>query len=46
MTALRDRNQALQEQALRDLATYNQEFELESDLDMDAEIRRLQRGEI
>lgn len=46
MTALRDRNRALQVQALRDLATYNQEFEVESDLDIDAEISRLQRGEI
>jgi hypothetical protein len=48
-TALRDQalqNQALQVQALRDLALHNQEFELESDLDIDAEIGRLQRGEI
>jgi hypothetical protein len=46
ITTLRDCNQALQKQALRDLATYNQEFKLESDLDIDEEIGRLQRGEI
>jgi len=46
ITALRDYNRALQIQAFRDMATYNQEFEIESDLDIDAEIGRLQRGEI
>ena len=49
ITALRDQarqNQALQIQAYRDLALHNQEFEIESDLDIDAEIGRLQRGEI
>ena len=49
MTALRDQarqNRALQIQAYRDLALHNQEFEIESDLDIDAEIGRLQRGEI
>ena len=49
MTALRDQarqNRALQIQAFRDLALHNQEFGIESDLDIDAEIGRLQRGEI